>query len=48
MTKRNVNINIEYLTRVEGHGNIIVNVKEGRLDACRLDIIEAPSFFEGL
>jgi coenzyme F420-reducing hydrogenase alpha subunit len=45
---RDVNINLEYLTRVEGHGNIVVNVKEGRLETCRLDIVEAPRFFEGL
>src|SRR5659263_255915 len=45
---RDLNLNIEYLTRVEGHGNIVVNVKEGRLETCHLDIIEAPRFFEGL
>lgn len=48
MSKRNVNINVEYLTRVEGHGNIVINVKEGKLDTCRLDIVEAPRFFEGM
>ena len=46
--KRNVNINVEYLTRVEGHGNIVINVKDGKLDTCRLDIVEAPRFFEGM
>ncbi len=46
--KKNVNINVEYLTRVEGHGNIAINVKEGKLDTCRLDIVEAPRFFEGM
>lgn len=45
---RNVSVNVEYLTRVEGHGNIIVNVKEGVLEDCRLDIVEAPRFFEGM
>ena len=45
---RNIKINVEYLTRVEGHGNIVVNVKEGRLEECRLDIVEAPRFFEGM
>ncbi|MDP2845296.1 MAG: nickel-dependent hydrogenase large subunit, partial [Candidatus Methanoperedens sp.] len=44
---RDVNLNLEYLTRVEGHGNIVVNVKDGRLETCRLDIVEAPRFFEG-
>lgn len=45
---RNVKVNVEYLTRVEGHGNIVVNVKDGKLDECRLDIVEAPRFFEGM
>lgn len=48
MSSKNVKINVEYLTRVEGHGNIVVNVKEGRLEECRLDVVEAPRFFEGL
>ena len=48
MHKQNLNINVEYLTRVEGHGNIVVNVKEGKLEACRLDVVEAPRFFEGM
>jgi len=46
--KKNVNINVEYLTRVEGHGNIVINVKDGKLETCRLDIVEAPRFFEGM
>lgn len=46
--KKKVNINVEYLTRVEGHGNIVINVKDGKLDTCRLDIVEAPRFFEGM
>ena len=48
MNKRNININCEYLTRVEGHGNIVINVKEGKLETCRLDVVEAPRFFEGM
>lgn len=48
MTNRNVQINVEYLTRVEGHGNIVVNVKEGKLDKCQLEIVESPRFFEGM
>jgi len=45
---RNVNVNVEYLTRVEGHGNIVVNVRDGVLEKCELDIIESPRFFEGM
>lgn len=48
MKKKNVNINVEYLTRVEGHGNIVIDVKEGKLENCRLDIVESPRFFEGM
>ena len=45
---KNVKVNVEYLTRVEGHGNIVVNVRDGQLEECRLDIVEAPRFFEGM
>lgn len=45
---KNVKVNVEYLTRVEGHGNIVVNVKNGKLQECRLDIVESPRFFEGM
>ncbi|MBE3101674.1 MAG: Ni/Fe hydrogenase subunit alpha [Firmicutes bacterium] len=48
MSKRKLNINVEYLTRVEGHGNIVVNVREGKLEKCELQIVEAPRFFEGM
>lgn len=45
---KNIKVNVEYITRVEGHGNIVVNVKDGNLEECRLDIIESPRFFEGM
>ena len=45
---KNVKVNVPYLTRVEGHGNIVVNVREGRLQECQLDIVESPRFFEGM
>jgi coenzyme F420-reducing hydrogenase alpha subunit len=41
-------INVQHLTRVEGHGNIVVDVTDGTLKECRLDIVEAPRFFEGM
>lgn len=43
---QNININVNYLTRVEGHGNIVVEVKNGKLEICRLEIVESPRFFE--
>lgn len=45
---RNIKVNVEYLTRVEGHGNIVVNVKDNKLEECRLEIVESPRFFEGM
>ncbi|MDZ4164510.1 MAG: Ni/Fe hydrogenase subunit alpha [Smithellaceae bacterium] len=43
---RNININVEHVTRLEGHGNIVVNVKEGRIEECMWKVVEAPRFFE--
>ncbi|MBN2544554.1 MAG: Ni/Fe hydrogenase subunit alpha [Spirochaetes bacterium] len=48
MNKKDININVEYLTRVEGHGNIVVNVEDGKLEKCELQIVESPRFFEGM
>ena len=48
INKKDLNINVEYLTRVEGHGNIVINVKEGKLERCELEIVEAPRFFEAM
>jgi sulfhydrogenase subunit alpha len=44
----NLQIDVHYLTRVEGHGNIIVNVNNGVLEQCDLQIIEAPRYFEAM
>lgn len=43
----NMNINVHYVTRIEGHGNIIVDVKDGKVEQCKWEVIEAPRFFEG-
>lgn len=45
---KDVDIKVEYLTRVEGHGNIVVNIKDGKVEKSRLEIIEAPRFFEAM
>ena len=45
---QNHDINIHYITRVEGHGNIVVNVKDGRLEKCEWQVPEAPRFFEAM
>ncbi len=45
---RNISINQEFLTRVEGHGHIVIDVKNGILHKAELQIVEAPRFFEAL
>jgi len=42
-----VDVYIPYLTRVEGHGNIVVKEKDGELDI-RWEIPEAPRFYEAM
>jgi coenzyme F420-reducing hydrogenase alpha subunit len=44
----NLKINVHHVTRVEGHGNIVVNARDGVLEECRLDIVETPRFFEAM
>ncbi|MCD6468872.1 MAG: Ni/Fe hydrogenase subunit alpha [Thermoplasmata archaeon] len=45
---KNVSINVEHVTRVEGHGNIVLNVKEGRVEKVEWQVSEAPRFFEAM
>ena len=40
-----VKVDVHHLTRVEGHGNIKVDVVNGELKECKLEIVEAPRFF---
>ncbi|MRS12355.1 MAG: Ni/Fe hydrogenase subunit alpha [Actinobacteria bacterium] len=46
--QRNVNIDVHHLTRVEGHGNIVVNVTDGVIEKCEWQVPEAPRFFEAM
>jgi sulfhydrogenase subunit alpha len=48
MIMATVNINVHHVTRVEGHGNIVVNARNGVLEECRLEIVETPRFFEAM
>ena len=44
--KRDLNIRVHEITRVEGHGNIIIDVRKGVIKDLKLEIIESPRFFE--
>jgi coenzyme F420-reducing hydrogenase alpha subunit len=41
-----INVHVDHVTRVEGHGNIVVNVKQGKIEDCQWEVVEAPRFFE--
>ncbi len=44
----NVNINVHHITRVEGHGNIVVNVNNGKIEKLEWQVPESPRFFEAM
>ena len=46
--KKDLHIDIHHVTRVEGHGNIVVDMKEGILKKAQLDIVEPPRYFEAM
>jgi sulfhydrogenase subunit alpha len=48
MPKKDLNIDIHHVTRVEGHGNIIVNSKNGDLKEVKWEVPESPRFFEAM
>jgi sulfhydrogenase subunit alpha len=45
---KNMDINVHHLTRVEGHGNIVVNVNNGKIEKLQWQVPEAPRFFEAM
>ena len=45
---RDFSINVEHVTRVEGHGNIVLDVKNGEIKKIEWQISEAPRFFEAM
>jgi sulfhydrogenase subunit alpha len=43
---RKIDIKVNQLTRVEGHGNIIVKATDGKVEEVRWEVTESPRFFE--
>jgi coenzyme F420-reducing hydrogenase alpha subunit len=41
-------VEIHHLTRVEGHGNITIRIKDGKLMEARWEVVETPRFFEAI
>ncbi len=44
----NININVKHVTRIEGHGNIVVNATDGNVEKVQWQVPEAPRFFEAM
>ncbi len=45
---KSMNIRVDYVTRVEGHGNIFARVENGELAECKFEVTESPRFFEAM
>lgn len=41
-------IKVHHVTRVEGHGNINVKIRDGQVEECEWQVVEAPRFFEAM
>ncbi|MCW8929351.1 MAG: Ni/Fe hydrogenase subunit alpha [Gammaproteobacteria bacterium] len=45
---KTMHIKIDHVTRLEGHGSILIDVEKGRVENLKLEIVEANRFFENL
>jgi len=45
---KSLNIHVHHLTRVEGHGDIVVRAANGKVTQCQLRIVETPRVFESM
>ncbi len=48
MSDTNLRIEVPYVTRVEGHGNIVIDMKKGKLLTSHLEVVEPPRYFEAM
>lgn len=44
--KVNLNVDLHHIARVEGHGNIKIRVRDGKLEEANWEVVETPRFFE--
>lgn len=45
---KDIKIELEHITRVEGHGNIVLDAKNGKVVSVQWQVPEAPRFFEAM
>jgi sulfhydrogenase subunit alpha len=48
MSSRSIHIDVHHVTRVEGHGNILVDIDNGKTKKVQWSVPEAPRFFEAM
>ncbi len=48
MNDLSLTITVPYVTRVEGHGNIVIDMREGKLVRSHLEVVEPPRYFEAM
>ncbi|MGD0353989.1 MAG: Ni/Fe hydrogenase subunit alpha [Dehalococcoidia bacterium] len=48
MTTANINFKVHHVARIEGHGNIVVSAKDGKIEECKWEVPESPRFFESM
>ncbi len=41
-------IELDYLTRIEGHAHLVVDREAGKITSCQLQVVETPRFFEAM
>ncbi|MFZ5775028.1 MAG: Ni/Fe hydrogenase subunit alpha [Thermodesulfobacteriota bacterium] len=46
--KLSCDVSVHHLTRVEGHGNIRIKIKNGVVKEARWEVVETPRFFEAM
>ncbi|AUX10043.1 coenzyme F420-reducing hydrogenase, alpha subunit [Halalkaliarchaeum desulfuricum] len=45
---QDISIEGDLVTRVEGHGEVLVNATNGELEECEWQVVESPRFFESM
>lgn len=48
MKNEAIHIDVHHITRVEGHGNIVVDIEKGKINTVQWQVPEAPRFFEAM
>jgi sulfhydrogenase subunit alpha len=45
---KDLKIHLEHVTRIEGHGNVVLDAKDGKVQSVQWQVPEAPRFFEAM